>query len=75
MKSNILKWWEGEYIPHMTDEEMRREQVFIFGGSYRRHWTASTLRAVWGFCAKEWKWVFTASTVLAGLLMTYVRFF
>ena len=71
----VKQWWDGEYVPYMTDDEMAQSGVFFVGGQQRRHWSSHAANAVWVFLKKEWKWAFGASIALAGLAMTYIRLF
>ncbi len=72
IKRQIIRWWVGEFIPYENDPN----SIFqIIGGRYRRHWSAVALRAAINFFAREWKWCITFTFGLAGLVMTYLRFF
>jgi len=62
----LKKWWDGEFVPYENDP---RGGVMIIGGTYRRHWSASALRAVVGFLQKEWKWAIGTLIAVVGIAL------
>jgi hypothetical protein len=60
LQGKITKWYEGEFIPHKNDPY---DSVFVFGGTYKRHWTANVAQMAVKFWINHWQW--TIGTVLA----------
>ena len=72
MLKKIKKWWDGEYIPY---DNHPSSQVFIIGGFVHRHWTSKVAHSIVDFLGREWKWATGFAVAVAGLVMTYLRFF
>lgn len=72
IKRRIIRWWLGEFVPYENDPN---SIVQIIGGRYKRHWSAAVLQVTINFVAREWKWCIGFMFGLAGLVMTYLRFF
>lgn len=71
-RNGIKNWWQGEYIPPPPDNP-NSPFVVISAGSYRRHWTARTVRALGAFYLRHWKFLFTLALALGGLIGTYLN--
>lgn len=72
MRKLMKSWWEGEYVPYENDPH---SALFFVGGWQRLHWTSRAAHAILDFLKAEWKWAIGSAIAVAGLVMTYVRFF
>jgi hypothetical protein len=72
MRAWLKAWWEGVYEPY---ENEPGSGVFFVGGWQKRHWTSNVAHAVFDFLKAEWKWAIGSAIAIAGLIMTYIRFF
>jgi hypothetical protein len=64
MKAAIKGWYEGRYIPFQNAPDS--SAVFINGGYYERHWTATATRWALSFYMREWKWVLGSLAAVIG---------
>ena len=72
MRERFKSWWEGEFEPCENDPN---SGVFFVGGWQRRHWTSRAAHSIVDFLKVEWKWAIGSAIAIAGLVMTYIRFF
>jgi hypothetical protein len=70
MLHRIKSWYQGEYE---TFHNEPGSPVVIFGGHYKRHWSARIIRLAVEFYLREWKWLFTAALTVAGLAIAYMK--
>lgn len=66
IKAAVARWFDGEDVP--SDNPPEAAVVFVMGYR-RRHWSARLVRAVLGFCAREWKWLVWLALALAALAL------
>ncbi len=64
MIDKIKKWWTGEeyYI-----------EGALPGIRYKHHWTAKITRPLVDFYLNHWKWIFTTTLGICGLLIAYLK--
>ena len=66
----IEKWYEGEFVPHENEPHVA---IVIIGGTYKRHWTAKTVRTVLRFWLNHWQWTIGTLLAVCGLAIALVR--
>lgn len=66
----LKKWYEGEYVPHKNKPG---SHVVIFGGSYKRHWTAALARILVEFWVGNWRFLITTAIAMAGVVAAYLH--
>ncbi len=66
IKDEILKWWEGKYIPPEPNDP-DCPIVFISVGYYERHWSAKFVSTLIGFYRKHWQWIWSTIIAVASL--------
>ena len=70
MFEKIRKWYEGEFVAHENDPN----SFLVFtGGFYKRHWTAKAARSLVTFYLSHWQWLWSASLVIVGLYIAFLK--
>ena len=73
IRSNIVQaisnWFHGTYVPY---DNPPSAGVFIVGGYYDRHWTATAVGAVGRFIATEWKWLLGFAVAVLAIYTNFV---
>jgi hypothetical protein len=54
VRGRIKRWWTGKFVPYENDPA---SSVVFMGGSYARHWTSRTTRALAAYAAENHRWI------------------
>lgn len=69
LRSKLMDWWSGEYVPHYNDPH---SPIVFIGGRQRRPWIATAAEAAFAWTSRNgWNLAFTLIGLI-GLWLTYL---
>src|SRR5580658_395613 len=64
LKGMIESWYDGQFVPY---ENNANDSVVVFGGTYKRRWSARVARVLVNFWLNHWQWIIGTALAIMGL--------